>query len=155
MKQPDDQVGQGQSVQEARAGASPAPTIDDLYWRDEILQVMYWYQGEGFGESVTVRDLQTFLPADEHLLATEMERMVAEGYLVHEGRAPARDAPTMDEPLSSPPRYAFTAFGAREGARRFADEFAGLTGQAHGECGPDCPHCKDIPRDQCVHCSTS
>jgi hypothetical protein len=117
--------------------------LDELYWRDEILQVMYWYQGEGFGESVTVRDLQTFLPADEHLLATQMDGMVTEGYLVR------------DEGDASPPSYAFTLYGAREGARRFADEFAGLTGQAHGECGPDCPHCKDIPRDKCVHCSPS
>src|SRR5437762_8128841 len=111
MKQPNEQVGPGQSMQGAET--SPAPTIEELYWRDEILQVMYWYRGEGLGESITVRDLQTFLPADEHLLATEMERMVAEGYLVHEGRASFANAPTMAEPLSSPPRYAFTEFGAR------------------------------------------
>ncbi len=132
MEQPNDQVSLGQPMQ----------PIDELYWRDEILQVMYWYRGEGFGESITVRDLQTFLPADEHLLVTLMDSMVTEGYLVREDDAP-------------PPRYAFTAYGAKEGARRFADEFAGLTGQAHGECGPDCPHCKDIPRDKCVHCSPS
>jgi len=113
-----------------------------LYWRDEILQVMYWYRGEGFGDSITARDLQVFLPADENVLATEMERMVVDDYLVHEND-------------TSPTRYAFTAFGAREGARRFADEFAELTNQAHGECGPNCPHCRGIPRDSCVHCSTS
>ena len=132
MEQPDEQVSPGQAMR----------PIDELYWRDEILQVMYWYRGEGFGESVTVRDLQTFLPADERLLATQMDSMVIEGYLVR------RDD-------GSPPRYAFTAYGAREGARRFADEFAGLTGQAHGECGPDCPHCRGVPRDKCVHCSPS
>ena len=132
MEQPDDQLSLGQAMQ----------PIDELYWRDEILQVMYWYRGEGFGESATARDLQTFLPADEQLLATQMDSMVTEGYLVREDAPPA-------------PRYTFTTYGAREGARRFADEFAGLTGQAHGECGPDCPHCKDIPRDKCVHCSPS
>lgn len=129
MEHPNDQVSQMQP-------------LDELYWRDEILQVMYWYRGEGFGESVTVRDLQIFLPADEHLLATQMDSMVTEGYLVRQDEAPA-------------PRYAFTPYGAGEGARRFADEFAGLTGQAHGECGPDCPHCRGIPRDKCVHCSPS
>ena len=116
--------------------------LDALYWRDEILQVMYWYRGEGFGENVTIRELQTFLPADEQLLATQLEAMVAEGYLARECEQPT-------------PRYAFTPFGAKEGARRFADEFAGLTNQAHGECGPNCPHCKDTPRDRCVHCSTA
>ncbi len=130
MQQTNDQVDSGQPVQ----------PLDELYWRDEILQVMYWYRGEGFGESVSVRDLKTFLPADEHLLATQMDGLVDDGYLARQ-----------DDAL--PPRYTFTPYGAREGARRFADEFAGLTGQAHGECGPDCPHCKGVSRDQCVHCS--
>ena len=32
-----------------------------------------------------------------------------------------------------------TEDGRREGARRFADAFSGMTGQAHGECSdPDC-----------------
>jgi hypothetical protein len=132
MQQPDDQVSSGQPMQ----------PLDELYWRDEILQVIYWYRGEGFGESVTVRDLQTFLPADEYLLTTQMDCLVDDGYLVRQDEA-------------SMPRYAFTPYGAKEGARRFADEFAGLTGQAHGECGPDCPYCKGISRDQCVHCSPS
>ena len=114
--------------------------LDELYWRDEILQVMYWYRGEGFGESVTVADLQTFLPAESLLLASHMEHMVVDGYLVR-----SEDAPS--------PRYTFTEYGAREGARRFADEFSDITVQGHGECGPDCPHCKGVPRDACVHCS--
>ncbi len=114
--------------------------LDELYWRDEILQVMYWYRGEGFGESVTVGDLRTFLPADERLLAFQMESMVVDGYLVRDDDTPS-------------PRYAFTDYGAREGARRFADEFSDITMQGHGECGPDCPHCKGVARDKCVHCS--
>lgn len=132
MEHPNDQVGQAQ----------PLDVLDELYWRDEILQVMYWYRGEGFGDIIAARDLMTFLPADESFLTSQLERLVAEGYLAHAGGTPM-------------PRYTFTPYGAREGARRFADEFSGLTGQAHGECGPDCPHCKDIPRDKCVHCSPS
>ncbi len=122
--------------------AQQLDVLDELYWRDEILQVMYWYRGEGFGEIIAARDLMTFLPADEHFLTSQLDCMVIEGYLVRQD-----DAPT--------PRYTFTEYGAREGARRFADEFSGLTGQAHGECGPNCPHCRDIPRDRCVHCSPS
>ncbi len=128
-------------IEQSNDQVSQMQPLDELYWRDEILQVMYWYRGEGFGETLTVRDLQTFLPADAHLLSTQMEGMVHEGYLMYDGDA-------------SPPRYVFTAYGASEGARRFADEFTGLTGQAHGECGPDCQHCKGIPRDRCAHCSS-
>lgn len=132
MEHPNDSSGQAQQLD----------VLDELYWRDEILQVMYWYRGEGFGDIIAARDLMTFLPADETFLNSQLERLVGEGYLVRQ-----------DDALMS--RYTFTPYGAREGARRFADEFAGLTGQAHGECGPDCPHCKGIPRDRCAHCSPS
>jgi hypothetical protein len=117
-----------------------APGLDDLVWRDEILQVFYWYQGEGFGNAITARDLQPFLVTDEQVLQDHLEHMVTDGYLERESSAVGL-------------RYVFTPYGAKEGARRFADEFAGLTGQAHGDCPPNCPHCKDLPRDQCVHCS--
>ena len=122
------------------AGLDDASVLDDLVWRDEILQVFYWYQGEGFGNAITARDLQSFLVTDEPVLQEHLERMVVDGYLARESNGSA-------------PRYVFTPYGAKEGARRFADEFAGLTGQAHGDCPPNCPHCKDLPRDKCVHCS--
>ena len=115
---------------------------DPFYWRDEILQLMYWYKGEGFGETVSAQDLQTFLPAEVDFLHAQLETLVEEGYLQRESD-------------TASPRYSFTPFGAREGGRRFADEFSGLVNQGHGECGPDCPHCKDQPRDSCIHCSTT
>ena len=42
--------------------------------------------------------------------------------------------------------------GVKEGGRRFADEFSGLQSTAHGDCGPECPTCKGVPRDACLHC---
>lgn len=123
------------------ADVSPTGSaLDDLAVRDEILQVIYWYRGEGFGAQVAARDLQTFLTLPESTVAAQLERMVTDGYLERVAQTPA-------------PSYAFTPYGEREGARRFADEFSGLTGQAHGDCPPNCPHCKDLPADQCVHCS--
>lgn len=121
-------------VGETPAGAA----LDDLAVRDEILQVIYWYQGEGFGATVAPCDIQPFLTLAAPVVAAQLERLVGEGYLTRVGDTPA---------------YVFTPYGEREGARRFADEFAGLTGQAHGDCPPNCPYCKDLPPDQCVHCS--
>jgi hypothetical protein len=121
------------------------PLLADIFWRDEILQVMYWYQGEGFGTFVTSRDLQTFLTLDEDAINAYLERLVAEGYLQQ----------VDDDFLQSAlPRYAFTEYGAREGARRFADEFAAVTKQGHGDCPPNCPICKDLPPEDCAHCRT-
>ena len=123
------------------------PLLSDLFWRDEILQVMYWYAGEGFGDAVTARDLRTFLTTDEGFINSHLQRLAAEGYLQRVGSAGQGDA--------SMHRYSFTEYGAKEGARRFADEFADITKQGHGDCPPDCPICKDLPPEDCVHCRTS
>ncbi len=99
--------------------------LENLYWRDEILQVLYWLRGEGLGEAASVRDLNVFLDAPEDLVQRHLERLVEEGYATRLERSPGR--------------YRLTSRGAAEGGRRFADEFAGLTGQAHGECNdPNC-----------------
>jgi hypothetical protein len=110
--------------------------IESLYWRDEILQVMYWFRGEGLGEAVTPRDLVTFLGTTEELIQRHVDRLVDEGYAVClEGEPPRR--------------YLLSDRGVKEGGRRFAEEFSGLTGQAHGECNdPNCA-CRTIGRDAC------
>lgn len=99
--------------------------LDAIRWRDEVLQMLYWYRGEGLGEAVTALDLVPFLVADPKLVVGQLEQLVEEGYVtIVEG---------------SSVRYALTERGVKEGGRRFADEFAGLTGQAHGECNnPNC-----------------
>lgn len=122
------------------------PLLADLFWRDEILQVMYWYQGEGFGTSVTARDLQTFLASDEQAIHDYLQRLEAEGYVQRIDGADKGNTPAT--------RYTFTEYGAKEGARRFADEFSDITKQAHGDCPPDCPICKDLPPEDCAHCRT-
>lgn len=106
-----------------------------LRCRDDILQAMYWMRGEGFGEEADAGSLVSFLAVDEGLLREQLVILVEEGYLEEYGG-----------------RYRLSELGVREGGRRFADEFAGLQRTAHGQCGPDCPHCRDIPRDNCVHC---
>jgi hypothetical protein len=94
--------------------------LDDLFWRDEILQATFWMRGEGLAESVTAADLARFLAADESIIATALAGLAEDGYLEGAGD------------------YRLTPLGVREGGRRFRDEFAGLTQQAHGECGPGC-----------------
>ena len=106
-----------------------------LRCRDDILQAMYWMRGEGFGEEADAGSLVSFLAVDEDLLREQLAILVEESYLEEYGG-----------------RYRLSELGVREGGRRFADEFAGLQNTAHGQCGPDCPHCRDIPRDNCVHC---
>ncbi|GIV97360.1 MAG: hypothetical protein KatS3mg057_2017 [Herpetosiphonaceae bacterium] len=99
--------------------------LDPIRWRDELLQILYWLRGEGLGEAVTPQDLMVFLDVAEDVVQLQLDRLVEEGY-----------AAIVD---GSPRRYRLTGWGVQEGGRRFADEFAALTRQAHGACNnPKC-----------------
>lgn len=103
---------------------APAPKSDALaalYWRSEILQVMYWLGGEGFGDVVDPGLIERFLGVDARIGITYLDRLVEEGYLVRDGDW-----------------YALSEFGREHGAREFADSFADLTKPTHGECSDDC-----------------
>ena len=110
--------------------------IAALRCRDDVLQAMYWMRGEGFGEEADAQMLRSFLVVDEALLREQLQILKEEGYL--------------DE---SDGRYRLSELGVKEGGRRFADEFSGLQSTAHGDCGPECPTCKGVPRDACAHCA--
>jgi hypothetical protein len=107
-----------------------------LRCRDDILQAMYWMRGEGFGEETDAGMLQSFLVVEEVLLREQLGILVEEGYLEQ-----------------SDGRYRLSTLGVKEGGRRFADEFSDLQSTAHGDCGPECPTCKGVARDACVHCA--
>ncbi|MEO6723698.1 MAG: hypothetical protein ABIU20_05295 [Blastocatellia bacterium] len=99
------------------------PEKPDIFWQDEILQVMYWMRGEGFGEQLTVAELRKFLDAPEQTLETNLRQLLANGLVT----------------FGAVERYLLTDMGVREGGRRFADEFEGLLQQGHYECNdPDC-----------------
>jgi hypothetical protein len=94
-----------------------------LFWQDEILQVMYWMRGEGFGEKVTVAELKKFLDASDEILAANLSQL-AKNDLVN---------------FDFSDFYELTETGVKEGGRRFADEFDGMLKQGHYECDdPDC-----------------
>ena len=99
--------------------------LDALRWRDEILGVLYWLRGEGIMPDARADDLGGFLVTDPATLLAHMERLTAEGYLHREGDG--ADA-----------RFRLSETGDHQGGRVFADDFAELTGAAHGECGPGC-----------------
>lgn len=105
----------------AEAGGR-SPAEEYLFWRDEMLQVMYWMLGEGLAEEADATQIHVFLGGDEPQLDQIMEQVAAEGFLER-------------RPFG---RYALTELGKDAGKRTFTLEFEGLLGQAHGECGPDC-----------------
>lgn len=107
---------QADEIQDETGGPS-------IFWQDEILQVMYWMRGEGFGAQLTIADLRRFLDAPASVLELNLQRLIHNNLV-----APGESA-----------HYQLTEMGRREGGRRFADEFEGLLQQGHFECSdPDC-----------------
>ena len=106
-------------------GARPtAGSLDELRRRDEILQIMFWLHGEGFGPDVAPADVLRFVE-DEAAVQRTLGQLVEDGFA---------------EALVDPVRYRLTPLGEREGRRRFLDEFEPyLARHAHGQCGSaDC-----------------
>jgi len=92
-----------------------------LYWRSEILQVMYWLKGEGLGDVVDAPLLERFLGVEAEVGAGHLDRLATEGYL---------------EPVAG--GYVMSERGLAEGKTEFALSFADLTRPAHGDCSADC-----------------
>jgi hypothetical protein len=68
---------------------SSAPKSEQLrvlYWRSEILQVVYWLHGEGLGDIVDIDLIRQYLGVDGHEnLETYLDTLVADGSLVRDG----------------------------------------------------------------------
>jgi hypothetical protein len=93
--------------------------------QDELLELLYWFEGEGFGGVATLEGITRFASLAEPLVRRTLERLVERGDVV------------LDNVGSC--EYRLTVTGRREAARRFAAEFAPLLSQGHGECSdPDC-----------------
>ncbi len=100
-----------------------------LYWRSEILQVMYWLRGEGFGDQVDPTLLERFLGVDAEIGVQYLDRLVEEGYVERAGE-----------------RYVLSEAGLKEGALEFVTSFSELTRPTHGECSADC-WCHSSPEE--------
>ena len=107
-----------------------------IFWQDEILQVMYWMRGEGFGEKINLVQLKKFLDTSDAILAANLSQLAKHGLVNFD----ISDA------------YELTETGVKEGGRRFADEFDGMLKQGHYECDdPNCD-CNDPNSDaDCRH----
>lgn len=98
---------------------------------DELLEVLYWMQGEGFAEEATVERLSRFLTYPRTDIVLLLDRLVARG--------------DVDVTHGEQVRYQLTSVGKREAGRRFQEAFAPLLSQGHGECNdPECD-CVDDP----------
>lgn len=95
--------------------------LRQLYWRGEILQLMYWLRGEGLGDVADAPLMERFLGVEAAVGLSYLTQLVDEGYLERRGDG-----------------FVLSERGLEEGKTEFALSFADLTRPAHGECSADC-----------------
>jgi hypothetical protein len=101
---------------------------NDIAQLDEMLELLFWLEGEGLEGNATLAGISRFLAQAETDARVTLSRLVERGDVVA----------TQD-------RYALTETGRGEAARRFVEDFSGLVAQGHGECNdPNCD-CRTSP----------
>ncbi len=95
--------------------------LERLKEREEILQICYWYQGEGLGAAFTPQSVMPFLQAGPTRVAETFDLLVEDGDLQRGDRG-----------------YEFTPEGKRKAARMFVETFTDFQQPGHGECQDGC-----------------
>ena len=102
--------------------APKSEPLRELYWRSEILRVVYWLYGEGLGDLVDIDLVRTYLDVDAHEdLSTYLDLLVADGTLVRDGAW-----------------YALSARGMAGGEAQRATAFTDLVHPVPNDCDGEC-----------------
>ena len=97
---------------------------DEIADQDELLELLYWLEGEGFEGNATLDGIVRFIAKPEAPVRATLDRLIELGNV-------RVDAKTGE--------FRLTEIGHDEAARRFAAEFAPMWSQGHGECSdPNC-----------------
>ena len=93
-----------------------------LFWRSEILRVVYWLYGEGLGDLVDLDLIRQYLDIDgTDDIGSYVDLLVADGSLVQDGDW-----------------YALSARSMAEGEAQWATAFTDLVRPISNECNDDC-----------------
>ena len=95
--------------------------LNALYWRSEILRLMYWLRGEGYGDLVDTPMVNRFLGVHARIGRAHLDQLVDDGLLVRDGTW-----------------YALSEQGLAEGEEEYLTAFSDLLKPAHGACSPEC-----------------
>ena len=107
--------------------------LDRLVNREEVLQICYWFQGEGLGEVYSPQLLGPFLGCPPAEIDASLRELAQSGEL---------------EPVAQPTLgYRLTPEGRKKAGRLFAESFSDFQKQGHGECDAGC--CDGDDHSQC------
>lgn len=111
--------------------------LNHLFWKDEILQVLYWMYGEKLGSKVSAKEFISLLNTPEENLSLHLAILVEDNYLIRTEE-------------NNEVKYSLSDFGRKEAGQRFAGAFQGLQKAGHGECSADCD-CMWEGKGTCKH----
>ena len=118
------------------AGANTSiqsPALDRLVDREEVLQICYWYLGEGLGDVYNPVLLAPFLNRPAAAIESTLRELSAQGLLE-----------PVNEPTAS---YRLTPTGKKKAGQLFAESFSDFQKQGHGECDAGC--CDEDDHSRC------
>ena len=101
--------------------AKDTNALDRMIVREDVLQICYWYQGEGFGDRFSPQSVMPFLQNDLEVVAEVMAELAEDGTLTRE-----------DD------QYRFSAGGKRKAGVMFYETFTEFQQSSHGECNAGC-----------------
>lgn len=116
--------------------------LDGLFWKEEILQVLFWMEGEGLAKAVPFSKLLAMLNTNADNLLFHLIKSEEAGWIE-----------SKTENLDANCAVSLTDEGKKEAGRIFRNAFEGMQKAGHGECGPDCEFCyQDGEKlENCVH----
>lgn len=118
------------------------PALEALFWKEEILQVLYWLEGEELAESISVNRLIALLNTSPENLLKHIIKNEEVGLIKR-----------ITEELNETSTICLTADGKKEAGMIFRNAFEGMQKAGHGECGPDCEFCyhEGEKLEDCIH----
>jgi len=113
-------------------------SVRRLALRDEVLEICYWFQGEGFGDRFTAQSLKTFLNDPSEAIEEALTCLATRGALVKDGQS-----------------YQFSPAGKKQAGRLFHDSFTDFQLGTHGECTAGCCESENDKPQEAPHKNTS
>ncbi len=118
----------------ASATSAEENALSRLVKREEVLEICYWYQGEGMGDVYSAQVLEPFLACPGASIQSALQELAAQGLLDPVAAIPV-------------PTYRLSAVGTKAAGRLFAESFADFQHASHGECEAGC--CEEDDHSRC------
>jgi hypothetical protein len=108
-------------------------TIEKFADREEVLEICFWYKGEGFGDEFTPMAISQFVELGKDKISTVLEKLCLNG--------------SMENVKND--CYRFTKNGLKQAGKLFVESFQEMQQPGHYECVDGC--CDGDDHSNCKH----